>query len=219
MATLRVTTGGGGGGSVRSLPGRLLLEGQGAVWQLRTGTQTRWAAGTAAGTRGLAAAGSAAGSGSQEEHVLPQRSPPSVEQRRRGLHHHLVQHQARVEPLLRRGRGGRAVGLGRRARRRLAGRRRGSAGGRGAGRGGRRRLRPVGVLADVLVHVADGDVERAARLAAEVVPPGDVDGLQLALRQAGGAGVEPREELRKLVHQLEPEGQQEEAGERACNTV
>lgn len=80
----------------------------------------------------------------------------------------------------------------------------GFAGGRGASRGGRLLLEPVGILADVLVHVADGDVERAPRLAAEVVPPGDVDRLQLAVRQAGVAGVESSEELRQLVHQFEP---------------
>lgn len=32
-----------------------------------------------------------------------------------------------------------------------------------------------------------------------------MDGLQVAVRQAGVAGVEPSEELRQLVHQFEPE--------------
>ena len=66
-------------------------------------------------------------------------------------------------------------------------------------------LKPVGVLADVLVHVADGNVERAPGLAPEVVPPGDVEWLLLPVGQAGLAGVEPTEELRQLVHELEPE--------------
>lgn len=182
------------------------------MWQLRTGTQTQ----STTGTRAVAGAvaGSGSGSRSQKEHVLPQRSPPTIQQRRRSLDRHLVQQQAGVEPLLWLGRGGGAVGLGLGARRHLGGCRSWSAGGRGASQGGRWLVEPVGVLADVLVHVADGDVERASRLAAEVVPPGDVDGLQLAVRQAGVAGVESSEELRQLVHQFESGHKEEVAVER-----
>lgn len=44
-----------------------------------------------------------------------------------------------------------------------------------------------------------------------------MDGLQLAVRQAGVAGVESSEELRQLVHQFEPEHKEVEmevSGER-----
>lgn len=60
----------------------------------------------------------------------------------------------------------------------------------------------------MLVHVADGHVERASGLASKVVPPGDVERLLLLLLtlcQARLTGVEPSEELRQLVHQLKPE--------------
>lgn len=58
------------------------------------------------------------------------------------------------------------------------------------------------------MHVADGDVKRASRFAFKVVPPGDVDRKRLRLSQTGLAGVEAAEELRQLVHQLEPENRQ-----------
>lgn len=65
-------------------------------------------------------------------------------------------------------------------------------------------LKPVGVVADVLVHVADGNIKRASRFAPEVVPPGDIERLRLAVGQTGLTGVEPTEELRQLVHQFKP---------------
>lgn len=63
---------------------------------------------------------------------------------------------------------------------------------------------PVCILTDVLVHVADGNVERASGLAPEVVPPGDVDGLLVLISQTRLTRLEPAVELRQLVHQLEP---------------
>lgn len=77
---------------------------------------------------------------------------------------------------------------------------------RGRGCSSRSKLlfEPVGVLADVLVHVADGNVERAPGLASEIVPPGNVKRLLLTISQSGMTRMEPTEELRQLVHQLEP---------------
>lgn len=78
-------------------------------------------------------------------------------------------------------------------------------GGRGTPRRGQMLLKPVGVLADVLMHVADGNVKRAAGFTPEIVPPGDMKRLRLTVNHAGVTGVESTEELRQLVHQLEPE--------------
>lgn len=55
----------------------------------------------------------------------------------------------------------------------------------------------------MLVHVTDGHVQRAARLAAEIVALADVGRLRLSIRQAELARVEPGEQLGQLVHQFE----------------
>lgn len=94
--------------------------------------------------------------------------------------------------------------LGRRAWSRVSRGGRMFRGGRGTSRRSQLLLKPVGVLADVLVHVADGNVKRASGFTSEVVPPGDVERLRLTVSQTGLTGVESTEELRQLVHQLEP---------------
>lgn len=77
-------------------------------------------------------------------------------------------------------------------------------GGRGTSRRSQLLLKPVRVLADVLMHVADGNVKRAAGFTPEIVPPGDMKRLRLTVNHTGVTGVESTEELRQLVHQLEP---------------
>ncbi len=181
------------------------------MWQAWAGTETRTGTGTWTGTGTVAGAlvEAGTGAGGQQEHVPPRCSFSALHRRR--LHHHLIQHQAGVKPLLGLRRAGGAMRLWWRAWSRVGRERRVFWGGARGGWGGwgtswrsQLLLKPVGVLADVLVHVADGNVERASGLASEVVPPGDVERLRLAIGQTGLTGVEPAEELRQLVHQLKP---------------
>ena len=61
------------------------------------------------------------------------------------------------------------------------------------------------VQGDVLVHVADGHVERTPRPAAEVVAAGSVDGRSGAVRRIPrSARVQADHQLGQLVHQLQP---------------
>lgn len=60
----------------------------------------------------------------------------------------------------------------------------------------------------MLVHVADGHVERASRFAPEVVPPGDVERRLLRIGHGGLTGTEATVELRQLIHELQPKPQE-----------
>lgn len=66
-------------------------------------------------------------------------------------------------------------------------------------------LEPVGFMADVLVHVTDGYIKRAARLAAEIVALADGGYAELAR-------VQPCQKLRQLVHQFEAGCQSQRGG-------
>lgn len=119
--------------------------------------------------------------GGQQQHRPLRDAIHSLEQRHPNCH--FIQTQARAQPRLwlkRRGATGLWGGTWTRQRggaRRLWGDFRG-----GVCCGSKLRLKPVRVLADELVHVADGNVERASGLAPEVVPPGDVQRQRIGVR-------------------------------------
>ena len=63
-------------------------------------------------------------------------------------------------------------------------------------------LKPVRLLINKLVHVANGDIQRAARLAPEVVPSANPPGLLPRLLWTAVLGVQVGAKLGKMVHEF-----------------